>query len=669
MREIFRLCRILPVLAWVSLACGQWKPLNGPAGPSVTHAVILDSALILNTVWGVYRSGDHGARWDSLPPLGMRSFAWNFLLHQGDVYVFSDTEIVRYDKNLRVWAAVASPPGRHVSRAASFGSNLYVVATDYSGQEILRTTEIMQSSDKGRTWTAIYSVSAMSPIYQLAVDSLGIFALTEKELLRSGDNGAHWTTSPSPLTLGATGLLVIKGGSLFLTDAVTLFRSPDSGLTWKPSLTLGDSMWLSGLSRVGNSLYVARVEKDFRMTLLRSDDDGASWQEISRFFNGYQGREIKQIIALGNELFAATFSGLFRSSDNGMTWSPQNFGMSRSYFKSLVTMPDGGWLGLERFGLFQSRDSGANWQWVEDTAVASLQQQMRYIFAKDSLLFTSLQEQGIFRSADGGRHWKSLGDAHSVSDPGRMAYLGADLFILADDGKVWKSLDQGVSWVSSSAGSPSYPMSGLAVCHGALFVLGDSATYRYRQASGSWERIASLPEIPDREFFFSDGTSLYLSGWNGPSLRSVDDGLTWKKLDGVPDSAAVTCAVTLGGAVFAGAKAGLFAQPRAFFSKDGKDGGAEWSAIGEGMPHTDVLSLRIQGDYLLATTLRGLYKRPLKEFSGVGIKAANEAANGRRGPRVDPIRAKLVRGKVVWRVPGNAKLGPIQVDSQGKKLP
>ena len=247
-----------------------------------------------------------------------------------------------------------------------------------------------------------------------------------------------------------------------------------------------------------------------------------------------------------------------------------------------------------------------------------------------------------------------------------MAYLGADLFILADDGKIWKSLDQGVSWISSSTGSPRYPKSGLAVCHGALFVLGDSATYRFQQASESWERIASLPKIDDTESFFSDGASLYLSGWKGPSLRSTDDGLTWKKLDGIPDSAAVTCAVTLGGAVYAGARAGPFAQPLVFLSKDG---GAGWSAIGEGLPHTDVLSLRIQGDYLLATTLRGLYKRPLKEFPGVGIKAANEAANGRRGPRADPIRAKLVQGKVVWRVPGNAKLGPFQVDSQGKTLP
>ena len=219
----------------------------------------------------------------------------------------------------------------------------------------------MRSSDKGRNWTTIYSVSAMSPIFQLAVDSLGIFAVTEKEFLRSGDNGAHWTTSPLPISHGANGLLVIKGGSLFLTDAVTLFRSPDSGHTWQPSLALGDSMWLSGLSRVGNSLYVARVVDDFRMTHLRSGDDGASWQEISRYFNGYQGRQIHQFIALGNDLFAATFTGLFRSSDNGLTWSPQNFGMSRSYFKSLVTMPDGEWLGLERFGLFQSRDSGANW--------------------------------------------------------------------------------------------------------------------------------------------------------------------------------------------------------------------------------------------------------------------------------------------------------------------
>ena len=83
------------------------------------------------------------------------------------------------------------------------------------------------------------------------------------------------------------------------------------------------------------------------------------------------------------------------------------------------------------------------------------------------------------------------------------------------------------------------------------------------------------------------------------------------------------------------------------------------------MPYTDVYSLRIEGDHLLATTSRGLFKRPLKEFPGVGIKAAK----GRRGPSLDPIRAKLIRGKVVWPVPGNAKLGPVQVDSQGKRSP
>jgi hypothetical protein len=75
--------------------------------------------------------------------------------------------------------------------------------------------------------------------------------------------------------------------------------------------------------------------------------------------------------------------------------------------------------------------------------------------------------------------------------------------------------------------------------------------------------------------------------------------------------------------------------------------------------------LRIEGGNPLVSNFTGLYTRPLKEFPGLGIKAAN----GRSGPRVDPIRAKLVKGKVVWLVPGNAELGPLQVDSQGKMLP
>jgi photosystem II stability/assembly factor-like uncharacterized protein len=649
MRGILRLFLIAPIFAIVSIAHGQWKPLNGPVGFSAVGALVQDSALVISTTHGLFRSTDHGASWDSLPNLSR--FPQDFLLHQGEVYVIFEGDVVRYDKSLLKWIAVDVPPDSRIGRATAFGNSLYLAL---EGGKILRT------ADKGLHWSTVYSPPAAATIFQLAVDSLGILAATETGFIRSGDDGAHWETGAMPIMAGKPGDLVIKGANVFFCAGDSLVRSSDGGRTWKTSLALGRSFWLNGLSRVGNALFVAKVDSSFRIALLRSDDDGANWREISRYFNVQRGLEIHKFIGLGSDLFAASFGGMFRSSDQGLTWSPRNKGISLSDFKSLVVKPDGSWLGFARWGMYRSSDQGDTWNWVEDTTSPIARKSPPFLFAKDSTLFTATEEGVFLRSSDDGRHWSAVPIQNAVYDAEGIASLGPDLFLTGGQGGVWKSADKGGTWVPRADGLPQTPLHGLAVCHGALFGAGDSSLYRYQPASGAWERIASLPPNPYR--FFSDDASLYLSGWSGPSFRSADEGRTWKTLGGLPDSIPVTCAAAYGNAAVVGAKIAENSSVRAAFSVDQ---GIHWTALDDGLPYTEMFFLRVEGDSLLASTLRGLYKRPLKDFSGLGIKAAS----GRPGLRGDPVRGKSGRGKVIWLIPGNGNQEPLKVDSQGKRLP
>jgi hypothetical protein len=87
-----------------------------------------------------------------------------------------------------------------------------------------------------------------------------------------------------------------------------------------------------------------------------STDSGASW-----FAGGLQGMSVYALASDGLNLFAANEgSGVYRSTDRGITWTPANAGLSYVWQPALIH--DGTNLFLGTTGaIYRSADEGQSW--------------------------------------------------------------------------------------------------------------------------------------------------------------------------------------------------------------------------------------------------------------------------------------------------------------------
>ncbi len=141
----------------------------------------------------------------------------------------------------------------------------------------------------------------------------------------------------------------------------------------------------------------------------RSTDEGKTWSAT----NAGIGYQVEGITRLGPYLFAATTGeGIFRSSDCGISWSEADSGLVSTMISdsvkvidisSIVTVEKYLFAGPAKGGCYVSVDSGKFW--TGDTGFTYYP--VNNLFANDTYLFVG-SNSGIFVSLDTGTTWKNI---------------------------------------------------------------------------------------------------------------------------------------------------------------------------------------------------------------------------------------------------------------------
>ena len=165
--------------------------------------------------------------------------------------------------------------------------------------------------------------------------------------------------------------------------------------------------------------------------MFRSSDNGASWTERN---NGLAGIRVRSLaINQNGDIFAGNLSsrgvalGIFRSTDNGENWTEINNGVGATHFTSIVINSNGVIFG-GLFGVFRSEDNGDSWVEVSTRITYSL------AVGSDGYIFAGT-EDGLFRSIDNGDNWTAVNfglgsnliDALVINSNGDI-FAGADFF-------------------------------------------------------------------------------------------------------------------------------------------------------------------------------------------------------------------------------------------------
>jgi photosystem II stability/assembly factor-like uncharacterized protein len=412
-----------------------WQITVDAGNPSILYA---------STTQDLFRSQDRGAHWTRVLTVSIEDFLVDVLAPGDRVYlaIFGDGIAYSSDHGT-TWTRAARGPADPAALAAAPG----VVYTGTAGRG--RPGGVLRTADRGVTWVrpANEGLDAL-PVAAVAVDPSDpdvLYAGTnDSGLLRSVDRGATWKTVNLGFAPGESiGILQIlvepsHPAKVYAIGTETwFFRSADGGETWQRSRLFDLPLFLNAIAldpRKPGALWGAGYPG-----VTHSDDGGAHWTEqpipdanVTPYSDLLVDPRDPRV------LYVAGFAGfsdphplrVFRSADAGQTWQRRDSGIDGRTVLNLAldpAAPSTLYAGTET-GLYRSTDAGLTW--VRLPGIGGQVDEVVTAATHPTTVYVVVAGFGIKRSTDGGQTWsparRGLGEspvmdlAVDPTEPGRL---------------------------------------------------------------------------------------------------------------------------------------------------------------------------------------------------------------------------------------------------------
>jgi photosystem II stability/assembly factor-like uncharacterized protein len=238
--------------------------------------------------------------------------------------------------------------------------------------------KVFLSTDEGNNWTDVFS--APRGVMSIAESGTNIYAGTYGGgIFLSDDNGGNWT----PLTAGPNNVTVLAavGTNIFAGTDASLFYSLDNGTSWNPSnVYMYDvlSLDISGVNVFAGTHLVG---------VFLSNDNGTTWNS-----KGLTNQDICSLVSNATNLFAGTGDTIYLSNDLGTNWIPVfNPGF---ICRALAAVGTNIFAGTEGGGVFLSTNNGLSWSAVNQGLTAM---NVRSIAIGDSNVFLGTDNDGVWK--------------------------------------------------------------------------------------------------------------------------------------------------------------------------------------------------------------------------------------------------------------------------------
>jgi photosystem II stability/assembly factor-like uncharacterized protein len=274
-----------------------------------------------------------------------------------------------------------------------------------------------------------------------------------------------WMPVPAPIQRTITALLAdpTSTSRLYVAFSNQIFTTNDAGATWTAAIGGPKSAGVSSFASHSASLVYAGTDGE---GVFRSTDNGLSWSPANA---GLADLSVTSLVAAqtSGTLYAGTRTGgVFKSMDGASTWIAVNNGLSNQPVLTLAVAPLNDAVAFAGTGgffvssvLYRTTDGGANWS-VVFSSIDSLLPIALDAFLADTVYLGVCDHWGLgafARSTDGGQNWTFINFNPAnltscvsgvVTDPGRpgRVYLAAgDVFVTSDFGSSWSDMNDGLS--------------------------------------------------------------------------------------------------------------------------------------------------------------------------------------------------------------------------------
>jgi len=384
-------------------------------------------------------------------------------------------------------------------------------------------------------WTACYNgifngacgVNCLEKLNNYIFASVGDYGMTENsKIYRSSDNGVNWYPMNTP-GIYVINSLFVSGTDIFAgTLSYGLFYSSDYGLNWMPrGFNTGGYSTVYGIEKSGPNLLI--YVSSLSTSLCYSTDNGLNWNPVTTW-SLY--RRINSFLNYNNSIFAGCFDGVYKSSDNGMTWSER--GLQSSSINKLYYFQGSIYAGAND-SIYRTTNEGLNWY----SCVSGINNYTgAYSISSIGNLLFAGTFRGVYCSSNGGDYWYSVNSGLGGT-PKIDALLSSNtkLYAGANFGKygVFATNDNGQNWFKS--GFNLFHITSLILNGNTLFVGTDSSGIYYSTNEGSiWypaknelnnNYITSLIKHGSNIFAGTVDSGVYKSSNNGQNWNRVNSGL------------------------------------------------------------------------------------------------------------------------------------------------
>lgn len=537
----------------------NWRRLAGSRlGQSMFRNIAIDSKdhLYASTTKGIlFRSVDHGDSWTQIKNISTQTntSVSSFIIHsKGQLLVGAANKILSSNRNGDMWTEISNDAIKSNSEVSA------MVITSTGGLVVGTSHGRVCLANLDHSW--IQADVTSSAIRSFATKSEGhIFAASSNDgVFRSTDQGETWIAINNGLTnTHVQSLSCHTNGNLFAgTTDGGIFRSSDNGSSWTQVATIFGAygVWSFALHPDGEIFAATDAGVYY------SHPDGQNWTQT-----GLTDAQVRSLASNSNGyLYAATFgAGVFRSTNNGDSWTPINSGLESLNVLAISVNSKGEVFAGTLFGgLYRSSDSGASWirkpislirpvTYETVSAIAASGNDLLYAGTQNFLGLSVIH--GVYSSPNDGQNWEK---SAFLSDVNSLA--------IDDSGYVYAGSLRGVFRTTDSDPDSTW------------------APYWWRESSFWFGPVPEVMPGDVMDLAIDDDDQIFAATFDRGMFRLTDT--TWTQINtGIIDTVALSVTITQMGDIFAGTFSGnIFSSA---------SNGNNWVLSNPGMVDTAVPSL------------------------------------------------------------------------------
>ncbi len=255
------------------------------------------------------------------------------------------------------------------------------------------------------------------------------------------------------------------GSSLFAGGGLGVFRSTDNGTSWlhvSSGLTYFNTS-TGQIATAGVRAFAVLSDGIGGMNLFagtwgggmyRSTNNGSTWTQVNSGFTAASNFfDVRALAASGTDLFAGTVEdGVFLSTNNGTSWTPVNEGLTQRSVFSFVIKGTNIFAGTAQ-GVFLSTNRGTTW-----IQTVGIEWNVTAFALLDTNLFAGTYGGGVYLSTNNGTSWTAVNagltniQVFSLAAIPASRVSGTNLFAGTESEGIFVSTNGGISWTQFNSG-------------------------------------------------------------------------------------------------------------------------------------------------------------------------------------------------------------------------